>query len=247
MDSQLTMAHDSETGCKVVIKQAIQAQSQVFTEIMFLRSISHQYAIKPIYYDMNRGILVLPFAHGGDLCSVLEKEQIIKEDAMRKTAYCILQCLEYIHSLGIVHNDIKPDNILICDAKYTGDNVILSDFGLAEECDQNGLCHNFGGTKQYLPPEKIDGYYYNDKADIWSLGVTIFTCLLGFWPFDSDCQADQEDEIRNGLPILETSEIDALSEDARGLVLKMLQYNANKRISASQALDDPWFQEFVCL
>ena len=179
LDSQLTMAHDSETGCKVVIKQAVQAQSQVFTEIEFLRSISHPYVIKPIYYDMHEGILVLPFAYGEDLLSVLSKEEVIDEDAMRKTAYCLLQCLEYIHSLGIVHNDIKPDNILVCDADYTGDNVILSDFGLAEECDENGLCHGFGGTFQYFPPEKINGYSYNEKADIWSLGVTILTCLLG--------------------------------------------------------------------
>ena len=240
-DSQLTMAYDSETGSKVVIKQALRLESQVFTEIDFLRAVSHRHAIKPVWYDMSEGTLVLPFAHGGDLFSVLESENVIKEDSMKKTVYCILQCLEYLHSLGIVHNDIKPENILVCDPDYTGDNVILSDFGLADECGEDGLCHASRGTLEYSPPEKIYGYGYDGKADIWSLGVTMFACLLGTWPFSSG--GSTINDIIRGLPILETSIMDTLSCDARGILLRMLQSNANKRISASQALKDPWFTE----
>ena len=242
-DSQLMRAYDSETGCKVVIKQAICPESQVFTEIGFLRTISHQHVIKPICYDMYEGVLVLPLAHGGDLFSVTVKHGRINEDAMRKTVYQILQCLKHIHALGITHNDIKPDNILVRDADYTGDNVILSDFGLSEECDENRLCHSLKGTMEYSPPEKIRGLCYSGKADIWSLGVMTLTCLLGIWPFDSE--ETTVNEILDGLPILETSVMDEVSGDACGILLKMLQENANKRISASQALKDPWFTEFV--
>lgn len=240
-DSQLTMAYDPETGSKVVIKQALRLESQVFTEIEFLRAVSHEHAIKPIWHDMYEGTLVLPFAHGGDLFSVLENQKVIKEDTMKKTVYCILQCLEHIHSLGIVHNDVKPENILVCDPDYTGDNVILSDFGLADECDEDGICHTSRGTLEYSPPEKICGYCYDGKADIWSLGITMFSCLVGAWPFTSGSTTISE--ILKGLPILETSTMDTLSCDARGILLKMLQANANKRISASQALKDPWFSE----
>lgn len=242
-DSQLARAYDSETGCKVVIKQAICRESQVFTEIGFLRTISHQHVIKPICYDMYEGILVLPLAHGGDLFSVTAKHGRINEDAMRKTVYQILQSLKHIHSLRIIHNDVKLDNILVRDANYTGDNVILSDFGFAEECDENGLCHSLKGTLEYSSPEKIRGLCYNGKADIWALGVTTLTCLLGIWPFNSEETTVKE--ILDGLPILETSVMDELSGDARGILLKMLQENASKRISASQALKDPWFTECV--
>ena len=242
-DSQLIRAYDRETGCKVIIKQAIRPASQVFTEIEFLSEISHQHAIRPIWYDKSEGTLVLPFAHGGDLFSVLESETVISEDAMRKSVYSILQCLECIHALGIVHNDIKPDNILVCDVDYTGENVILSDFGLADEYDKYGFCYSLGGTLEYSSPEKIDGYGYDGTADIWSLGVTMFSCLLGAWPFRDGYSAT--DEILGGLPILETSVMDRLSCDARGILLKMLEFNAYKRISASQALKDPWFAELV--
>lgn len=241
VDSQLTRAYDRETGCHVIIKQAIRPASQVFTEIESLRAISHQYAIRPIWYDKSEGTLVLPFAHGGDLCRLVDRERQIKEDAIRQTIYCILQCLEYIHSHGIVHNDIKPENILVCDPDYTGDNVILSDFGLADECDKYGLCYSSGGTLEYSSPEKIDGYGYDTKADIWSLGVTMFSCLFGLWPFRPEHST--EDEIHAGLPVLETSVMDRLSCDARDILLKMLEFDANKRISASQALKNPWFAE----
>ena len=135
------------------------------------------------------------------------------------------------------------NNILISDAEYRGDNVILSDFGLACDVDESGLAREYFGTFEYAPPEKLCGIPYGCSADMWSLGVTMFTCLLQRMPYSNQDTALRE--IIAGLPLLETDIMDSLSEEARNLLRQMLQKDPQARISDSDALNHPWFSDIV--
>lgn len=240
MDAGIWRGYERDTFRKVIIKQAAGLDRQVGKEIGFLSRLSHQNIIEIIEYDHSRSqFLVVPFAAGGDLISVVEQGRICEAFA-KKTVFCILRALSYIHGLGIVHNDIKPDNIFITDNCYRGDNVVLGDFGMACDVNRGGYCQSPFGTQVYMPPERLCGAPYNSKADIWSLGVTLFICLFQMMPFEGD---DVAEEICGGLPIIRSGILDEVSEEASDLLVRMLNVDPEERISAEEAMLHPWFSE----
>ena len=240
LDATITRGYENESGTKVVIKQTTVTGVQVEREISMLQRLQCPGIIRALSFDSNKGIVVLEYAEGGDLLTRI-MNSYISEDIVKKTIYQILKALVYIHGMGIIHNDIKPDNILISDFEYRGDNVVLSDFGLACEVDESGLARECRGTFEYAPPEKLRGIPYGPAADIWSLGVTMFACLLQQMPYVDQDRAVRE--IIDGLPLLQTNIMDSLSEDARDLLRQMLQKDPEARISASDALSHPWFSD----
>lgn len=240
MDAVIWRGYERDSFRKVIIKEATGLDRQVRNEIQFLSRLSHKNVIEIIEYDYSRSqFFVLPFAAGGDLISVVEQGRI-SESVVKKTIFCILKALSYIHGLGIVHNDIKPDNIFITDNLYGGDNVVLGDFGMACDVDRSGYCRSSFGTQVYMPPERLCGTPYNGKADIWSLGVTMFICLFRMMPFEGDAV---EEEICEGLPIIRSGILDEVSEEAADLLVRMLNVDPEERISAEEAILHPWFSE----
>lgn len=240
-ETRLFIAYGALTGTKAVIKEATNTDRQITKEIAVLRRLQSQYIIRALAFDDQNKRVTLQFAEGGALLSQIEYGVPISEDLMKRTAYAILCALVQLHELGVVHNDVKPDNILVLNEEYTGDNVVLSDFGLASELDESGLSRDFLGTFEYAPPEKVCGIPYGTAADIWSLGVTIFTCLFAMLPFtDKDRIAK---EITEGLPILDTDIMENISDEARDLLNNMLVKFPNMRISAADALNHPWFSD----
>ena len=239
-DATVAIGYDNERGRKVVMKQTTSAGVQLEREISMLRKIQCPQIVHTLSSDSDNGIVVMEYAEGGDLVSRILKEPV-SEDLMKKTVYQILKALVYIHGIGIIHNDIKPDNILICDAEYRGDNVVLSDFGFACDVDEFGLAREYHGTVQYAPPEKMLGIPYGPEGDMWSLGVTMFVCLFQMMPY---CDPERvADEIVEGLPLLQTDILNDISDDARDLLRRMLQKDPRLRISASKALKHSWFSD----
>ena len=233
MDAVIWRGYERDSFRKVIIKEATGLDRQVRNEIQFLSRLSHKNVIEIIEYDHSRSqFFVLPFAAGGDLISVVEQGRI-SESVVKKTIFCILKALSYIHGLGIVHNDIKPDNIFITDNLYGGDNVVLGDFGMACDVDRSGYCRSSFGTQVYMPPERLCGTPHNGKADIWSLGVTMFICLFRLMPFEGDAV---EEEICEGLPIICSGISHEPSEDAADLLKRMSKVDPAERNSADAVI-----------
>ena len=129
--------------------------------------------------------IVLEVLEGGDLFEYLEKRQFkINEARARSLIHSIATALYYLHSYGIVHRDIKLENILMTD---TGDNSQpkLMDFGLSKMIGPSEVCDEPLGTLGYIAPEILHGRSYDKSVDIWSLGVVLFICLTGHTPFDA--------------------------------------------------------------
>lgn len=100
-------------------------------------------------------------------CGPVADEQTAKA-IVRELITTVKKC----HDLGIVHRDIKPDNIMF---STPGDlkNLILIDFGLSRKMNKSTF-NSFVGTIYYMSPEVVSGQAYDKKADIWSLGATIY-------------------------------------------------------------------------
>lgn len=118
-----------------------------------------------------------------------------EEDA----AYIIKQLLPAIahcHSRGVVHRDIKPENILIDSMTAEGRiNIKLIDFGTALFVPPNTKMSELLGTFNYIAPEVLRGMY-NEKCDIWSIGVILFILLSGDFPFNGFTEEEIMDNVR---------------------------------------------------
>ena len=230
--------YDTIEGCKVAIKWAPDGR-QLMTEARVLSQIEFPEIIRLIASGRDGQYLVFPLAHT-DMIAFACQNGRIEERLVKKTIYRIATALAYLHGIGIVHNDVKPDNILIMDAEYKGDNVVLADFGLAQSLDNGETLRGAIGTEAYASPEKINGQAYNEKSDIWALGVTMAIFLFNEMPFGKDARQ----EICAGLPHIQRC-LHQVSPECGDLLLRMLDVDPNNRISASDILAHPWFADIL--
>ncbi|MDF1664389.1 MAG: protein kinase [Planctomycetota bacterium] len=129
--------------------------------------------------------IVMDFVDGDSLKEMVDEDLVSPEKALILIKQ-VADALTHIHDRGILHRDIKPHNIVV-DSK-TGIPVLL-DFGLARERDKSSSLTEDGsvlGTVAYMPPEQADGQVVGERADIYSLGATLYYVLAGRAPFQGD-------------------------------------------------------------
>lgn len=108
---------------------------------------------------------------GPDLAQSADKEHLslLSEDLQYRIWRDVTKGLEYIHSMNIIHRDIKPQNILLGQGNR---GAVICDFGISAQIHTQPKVY-FGGTPCYIPPEYIDGHSRGKEADIWAFGVTM--------------------------------------------------------------------------
>jgi serine/threonine protein kinase/Tol biopolymer transport system component len=127
---------------------------------------------------------------GRDLKEVLEQEGRFDPKRLLAILRQVGGALDAAHESGVVHHDIKPQNILVSDAKGDGDHdlVFVTDFGLVKPAGSESTNSRTGaqvfGSIQYMPPEQVEGLPSDGRADVYALGCVIFECLTGQIPFD---------------------------------------------------------------
>lgn len=176
--------------------------------------------------------LVLEMCPNGELYDhVVTNRQLVESEAQRIFAQ-ICGAVAYIHEQGVVHRDLKLENIFL-DKRS---NAKLGDFGFTREDDKNWL-KTWCGSLSYCAPEIVRGDKYRGEAiDIWSLGIILFALLSGQLPFD------EEDEAATRKLILETTQVypPFFSDEVRNLLDLMLNKDATQRPSALEVLDHPF-------
>lgn len=191
----------------------------------------------------------MEYLPGGDLYSLLQNVGSLSEEHTLVYTCQIVMALQSLHKRGIIHRDIKPDNILI-----TGSGKLkLTDFGLSmignndrrlseeDACVKNDN-ESFVGTPDYLPPEIILSQPHTFTADYWSLGAVIYELLAGIPPFHRDTEYETFSAIIIGR--IEWEELDEFSENVKSLIKGLLEPNPEKRLGANgikEIMDHPWF------
>ncbi len=246
-------------ACKVVKKSNMNDAQSMSTEIEIMKRIRHKHVVSmyELYETPKCLWIILELVEGGDLFHHLaETPDYCELDAARHMRQMLLG-VHYLHSLGVVHRDLKLDNILLS-AKGRNCNVKLADFGLSAlirlgeegyDPDESGKrkkytgLRDMWGTKEYFAPEVID-QNYGPQADVWALGCILYEILTGHQAFPI-MRGEHDDRplygrICNGDFSLSHHGLDQISSEAKDLLKNMLTVDPSKRLSASEALQHNW-------
>ncbi len=227
-----------DVALKIIkVKEDLHALSSQFErETSGLKQLDHPNIVKLIEYGSFEGVFFLTteFIKGRSLGNIIKESALIEESAV-DLALEVAEALKYINQFGIVHRDIKPDNILIS----SKGEVKLVDFGLAREEHQQtvSIKGEMSGTPQYLAPEYIDGKKLNIRTDIYSLGITLFYMVSGILPFHAGTPMALLSKQLNEEPPLLTSVTGHVSAEFADLVNKMLVKNPEERITLDEMIE----------
>lgn len=128
--------------------------------------------------------LAMPYYAGGSLADMLSRRKTIAANAAASIAVQVACALDYAHRHGVVHRDIKPDNILFDE----DGNVALTDFGIATARFHGRLTASGRamGTPHYMSPEQAMGKLVDGRSDLYAVGLLLYEMLLGHPPFDGE-------------------------------------------------------------
>ena len=146
----------------------------------------------------------------------------------------IFSAIDYLHSINIVHCDIKPENFVLKMDKGKAE-LKLIDFGNAKRKPKpKERLFNFSGTKEYTAPEALENSGFDEKVDEWAAGIIMYNMLTGADPFSSDTDSEYKDNIK-----FKEIKFDYIkNERLRNLNKKLLNRFMAKRISAKEALEE---------
>ncbi|XP_063435547.1 testis-specific serine/threonine-protein kinase 3-like [Mytilus trossulus] len=184
----------SEIFGKVAIKKVIKTS----TEFEAFLSLKHENIVEAIEIIEAEefAFVLMEFAEFGDVFEYIMNNGLMSVEATLSLFSQVVKAIEYCHSIGIAHNDIKLENVLLSNGC-----VKLADFGFAKSSDIVAESEEFCGTLPYAAPEVIMGMEHSTmKADMWSMGVMLYVMLFGAFPFsDSDATSMVQSQISNTL------------------------------------------------
>ncbi|XP_041376525.1 testis-specific serine/threonine-protein kinase 4-like [Gigantopelta aegis] len=243
------IAYDNNKKMKVAIKIISKKKApQEFIvkflprEIDIVRNLNHVNLIE--FYQAiettSRYFLVMELSENGDLLDHLRKRKYVDEAQAGQWFSNLVDGMEYMHSKGVAHRDLKCENVLI-----TSSNVLkVADFGFARIVrKQRGndvmMSETYCGSFAYAAPEILKGTPYDAfLSDVWSMGVVLFTMVFGKLPFDDSNHAKLLKMVQSRVVFPAKPSV---SENCRVMISKIL-VRANERPTLAEMQREPWYK-----
>uniref|UniRef100_T1J6S0 non-specific serine/threonine protein kinase n=1 Tax=Strigamia maritima TaxID=126957 RepID=T1J6S0_STRMM len=243
------LANSNRHKCKVAIKiiSKKRAPTEYLTkflprEIDVIKILKHPNLICFLQSieTTNRVYLVMELAENGDLLDVIRREGFVPEARGGRWFHQIMDGIEYCHSKGVVHRDLKCENLLL-DKR---NNIKITDFGFARanmklSRDSPQLSETYCGSYAYACPEILRGIPYDPSlADVWSCGVILYVMVFGRLPYDDSNLKLLLHQVQRPPDMPAFPEV---SVDCRALIIKILA-PVRLRVHISDIRADMWFR-----
>ncbi|KAH6556008.1 hypothetical protein KP509_1Z211200 [Ceratopteris richardii] len=252
VDGTVCVCTENATGdqyaCKSIDKSNTGTVLHARTEIVMLKRLrGHPNIItyRDHFEDEDKLLIVMDLCERGDLYFRLKENGPFQEKEAASILKAVVSAVAFCHQRRIMHRDIKLENILLPSKKSGYENLKLVDFGASPDFSDRRWFRDFEGTPYYIAPEVVAGTGYNEKVDIWSLGVLLHVILSGYVPFNSDSEAEIFRNIARSRLNLNRSPWHAISGAAKDLLKGMLQKNPYRRLRLAQIMAHPWLEGFV--
>jgi serine/threonine protein kinase len=235
-----------QVAVKCILRKKIEpsVDAAVFEEVLIMSGLHHKYICPMIdYFEEDRcHFVVMELERGGDLCERLNEKVTYSEDDARKVARNICEAMDFVHTRGFAHCDIKPRNYLLR-SKNDDVDVRLADFGFAQHVHAPNSLTSQCGTPFFVAPEVINRKPYDQKVDMWSIGVTTYLLLCGDTPFNGKNRQQLFRRISCDEPPYADDKWGHISNEGIDFVQKLLMKDPAKRMSAAQALSHRWLMK----
>ena len=232
--------------------------NKFLTMTLVLQHMDHPNILRfqEVFQDVKRFFIVTELCHGGDLLTqideLVDSHTFMSEEDAAHIITQVISAVAALHKSEIIHMDLKPENILFLSSVES--NIKLIDFHQAQATVGEGTVKLLNrplpsanlnkaiGTSYYIAPEVIERNF-NEKCDIWSIGCILYAMLTGCAPFNGVDDAEILAKVKKGVYSVDTLHDANVSDKCIAFIQKLLTKDPEQRISAEEALKDPWINE----
>jgi len=230
-----------QLACKVIAKASLtkaRHKQKLQSEIKIHRAQNHAHIVhfEDVFEDKDNVYIIMELCTNQTMLEVVKRKKRLSEGETRRFMHQIIDGVRHLHENNVIHRDLKLGNLFL----GAGDIVKIGDFGLACKLAYDGerkktLC----GTPNYIAPEVLESKNgHSFEVDTWSIGVILYTCLVGKPPFETQ-------DVKSTYRLIKANSYSFPSsvhvpEKGKALIRKILQHRPEMRPSLGEILNDPF-------
>ncbi|TWW80202.1 Myosin light chain kinase, smooth muscle [Takifugu flavidus] len=229
---------------KFIKAYSAKEKDNVRQEISIMNSLHHPKLVQCVdaFEGKSDIVMVLEMISGGELFErIIDEDFELTEREVIKYMLQIVDGVNFIHKQGVVHLDLKPENIMC--VNKTGSKIKLIDFGLARRLENAGTLKVLFGTPEFVAPEVINYEAIGYATDMWSIGVICYILLSGLSPFMGDNDNETLSNVTSATWDFEDEAFDEISENAKDFITNLLKKDMKARLTCAQCFEHTWLKQ----